>query len=134
MSQHRASGGASSPGLGRTSSTTSSSSGYTKPASAYGAAASSSSDLPPPAYSAPAAGAPAPTLAGKRPPPPPPGRPKPAAEYVTALYDFAGQAEGDLSFAAGDKIEIVKKTESDQDWWTGRLNGYEGTFPANYTQ
>ncbi|GAA5846829.1 hypothetical protein JCM5353_005344 [Sporobolomyces roseus] len=134
MSQHRASGGASSPGLGRTSSTTSSSSGYTKPASAYGAAASSSSDLPPPAYSAPAAGAPAPTLAGKRPPPPPPGRPKPAAEYVTALYDFAGQAEGDLSFAAGDKIEIVKKTESDQDWWTGRLNGDEGTFPANYTQ
>ena len=135
MSQHRASGGAASPGLGRTSSTTSSSSGYTKPASAYGTATSSSasSDLPPPAYSAPTSGA-TPTLAGKRPPPPPPGRPKPAAEYVTALYDFAGQAEGDLSFAAGDKIEIVKKTESDQDWWTGRLNGYEGTFPANYTQ
>jgi amphiphysin len=50
------------------------------------------------------------------------------------LYDYVGQAEGDLSFNAGDKIEVVKKTESDQDWWTGRVNGYEGQFPANYTQ
>ncbi|GAA5944260.1 BAR and SH3 domain-containing protein [Sporobolomyces koalae] len=136
MSQHRASGGSSSPGLGRTASTTSSSSGYTKPASTYGAASSSAAaaDLPPPAYSAPPAGGPQPALAGKRPPPPPPNRPKPAAVYVTALYDYVGQAEGDLSFNAGDKIEVVKKTESDQDWWTGRLNGYEGQFPANYTQ
>lgn len=137
MSQHRASGG-STPGLGRTSSTTSSSSGYTKPASTYGAASSSSAaagDLPPPAYSAPSSGA-TPTLAGKRPPPPPPpsSRPKAAVQYVTALYDYVGQAEGDLSFNAGDRIEVVKKTESDQDWWTGRLNGYEGQFPANYTQ
>ncbi|GAA5883789.1 hypothetical protein JCM16303_002373 [Sporobolomyces ruberrimus] len=137
MSQHRASGGGtSSPGLGRASSTTSSSSGYTKPASAYGAAsASTSSDLPPPAYSAPPSGA-TPTLAGKRPPPPPPpsSRPKASVTYVTALYDYVGQAEGDLSFNAGDRIEVTKKTESDQDWWTGRLNGYEGQFPANYTQ
>ncbi|GAA5961493.1 hypothetical protein JCM3765_003606 [Sporobolomyces pararoseus] len=136
MSQHRASSGSSTtPGLGRTSSTTSSSSGYTKPASSYGAAASGSSDLPPPAYSAPSSGS-TPTLAGKRPPPPPPpsSRPKAAVEYVTALYDYQGQASGDLSFSAGDKIEVVKKTESDQDWWTGRLGGVEGQFPANYTQ
>ncbi|GAA5897652.1 amphiphysin [Sporobolomyces salmoneus] len=138
MSQHRASGGSPSPGLGRTSSTTSSSSGYAKPTSSYGA--STSSDLPPPAYSAPASGSTPTGLAGKRPPPPPPpsSRPKPQQppiEYVTALYDYVGQAEGDLSFSAGERIEVVKRTESDQDWWTGRTaSGGEGQFPANYTQ
>ncbi|GAA6060837.1 hypothetical protein JCM10212_005255 [Sporobolomyces blumeae] len=133
MSQHRSSSGSSSPGLTRAGSTASSTSAYSKPASTYGGAGSSSAaaDLPPPAYSAGSAATP---LAGKRPPPPPPGRPKPAAEYVTALYDFASQTEGDLSFAAGDRIEVVRKTESTEDWWTGRLNGYEGQFPANYVQ
>lgn len=40
------------------------------------------------------------------------------------------QAEGDLSFAAGDKIQLVKKTDSAEDWWTGKLNGQEGVFPG----
>lgn len=44
------------------------------------------------------------------------------------------QAAGDLSFRTGDRIEIIKRTESDQDWWTGRVDGREGQFPANYTQ
>lgn len=44
------------------------------------------------------------------------------------------QADGDLSFKTGDRIEIVKKTESQEDWWTGRLNGVEGVFPGNYVQ
>lgn len=44
------------------------------------------------------------------------------------------QADGDLSFKVGDRIEIVKKTESQEDWWTGRLNGMEGVFPGNYVQ
>ncbi|EAU92940.1 Hob1p [Coprinopsis cinerea okayama7 len=75
--------------------------------------------------------------ATKRPPPPPPPlkpKPKPVVVYVTALYDFDAQAEGDLSFRAGDRIELVKKTESQEDWWTGRLNGQEGIFPGNYVQ
>ncbi|MBW0539401.1 hypothetical protein O181_079116 [Austropuccinia psidii MF-1] len=54
--------------------------------------------------------------------------------YVTALYDFAAQAEGDLSFSAGDRIELIKRTESEEDWWTGKLNGVEGIFPGNYVQ
>jgi len=74
----------------------------------------------------------------KRPPPPPPLKPKPkpepAVEYVTALYDFDAQADGDLSFKTGDRIEIVKKSDSQEDWWTGRLNGAEGVFPGNYVQ
>ncbi|KAI1292764.1 hypothetical protein EDD11_008582 [Mortierella claussenii] len=55
-------------------------------------------------------------------------------EIVTALYDFAGEQATDLSFKKGDVITVVKKTESRNDWWTGRCNGREGSFPANYTQ
>ncbi|TFK30664.1 BAR-domain-containing protein [Coprinopsis marcescibilis] len=70
--------------------------------------------------------------ATKRPPPPPPvkPKPKPAVHYVTALYDFDAQADGDLSFRAGERIELVKKTDSQEDWWTGRVNGQEGIFPG----
>ena len=75
--------------------------------------------------------------AGKKPPPPPPA-PKPSAfsrkVYVVALYDYTAQAEGDLTFRAGDRIEIIKKGEDGNEWWVGKLNGEEGQFPANYTQ
>jgi len=39
-----------------------------------------------------------------------------------------------LTFKAGDKIEIVEKGDSGNEWWIGRLNGAQGQFPANYTQ
>jgi amphiphysin len=69
----------------------------------------------------------------KKPPPPPPKRlPSQQFEYVTALYDFNGQNQGDLSFREGDRIKIIKKTPSDQDWWDGELRGVKGAFPANY--
>ncbi|KAF9345320.1 hypothetical protein BGX34_004856 [Mortierella sp. NVP85] len=55
-------------------------------------------------------------------------------EVVTALYDFAGEQATDLPFKKGDIITVVKKTDSRNDWWTGKLNGREGSFPANYTQ
>lgn len=70
----------------------------------------------------------------RAPPPPPAARSKPASppvEVAVALYDFAGQTEGDLSFEAGSRIEIVQKTESTEDWWTGRLDGRVGQLPAN---
>lgn len=70
----------------------------------------------------------------KKPPPPPPKRitSGKAEEYVVAQYDFAGQGAGDLSFHEGDRIKIIKKTQTDQDWWTGELAGKRGSFPANY--
>ncbi|KAM7213169.1 protein hob1 [Rhypophila decipiens] len=71
----------------------------------------------------------------KKPPPPPPKRiqsNKLPEEYVIAQYSFTGQGQGDLSFKEGDRIKIVKKTDTDQDWWTGELNGRKGQFPANY--
>lgn len=52
--------------------------------------------------------------------------------YVTALYDYAAQAEGDLTFAKGDRIQVVQKTQDVNDWWTGSLNGQTGVFPGNY--
>lgn len=73
--------------------------------------------------------------AKKKPPPPPPPKRIPSGkpeEYVIAQYDFAGQGAGDLSFREGDRIKIVKKTNTDQDWWTGELGGRKGSFPANY--
>ena len=98
------------------------------------------SDPPPPPYSPPAdksSTVVAATATGKKPPPPPPA-PKPAAltrkEYATALYDFMAQADGDLTFQAGDRIEIVKKGVDSNEWWIGKLKGVQGQFPANYTR
>ena len=71
----------------------------------------------------------------KRPPPPPPPRiPSQQAIFVTALYDFEGQSQGDLAFREGDRIKVVKKTDSTDDWWQGELRGIKGPFPANYCQ
>lgn len=73
---------------------------------------------------------------GKAAPPPP--KPKPgrlsgnpaAVETVTALYPYGAQAEGDLSFEAGDVIEIVTRTDNDQEWWVGKIRGKQGQFPG----
>ncbi|KAK9239833.1 BAR domain-containing protein [Lipomyces kononenkoae] len=67
----------------------------------------------------------------------PPSKPSglsstPGVEYCIAQFDYAAQAEGDLSFNAGDRIEIVQRTADPNGWWTGILNGYQGVFPGNY--
>ncbi|KAG6842102.1 hypothetical protein C0991_002756 [Blastosporella zonata] len=75
----------------------------------------------------------------------PPHQPPPAAA-VTALppgvlfrvkanwaYNEQGQVNpSDLSFRPGDIIDITAETNA--DWWTGRLNGRDGLFPANYVE
>jgi len=107
-----------------------------------------SEENPPPPYTSVLAHAPpvvspkpgslAAAVAAKPKPPPPKPKPKQFAakklvETVTALYDYAAQAEGDLSFKAGDTIEIVTRTKNDNEWWTGRLNGKEGQFPGEFS-
>ena len=74
--------------------------------------------------------------AKKKPPPPPPPKRLPSTQgfFVTAMYDFDGQGQGDLAFREGDRIKIVKKTDSSNDWWEGELRGVQGSFPANYCQ
>lgn len=105
-------------------------SAYQRPTST----ASSTKDSTPPPYTAGTSSM-AMVAAAKGKPPPP--KPKPShlagaktAETVTALYDFSAQAEGDLSFSAGDVIEIVTRTKNDNEWWTGKLNGRQGQFPG----
>ena len=64
----------------------------------------------------------------------PPKLPVPEVQYVTALYDFTAQNAGDISFKRGDRIEIIKKTDNVNEWWTGKVNGQVGQFPGNYVQ
>jgi amphiphysin len=73
-------------------------------------------------------------IAKKKPPPPPPKRigSSNLALYAVALYSFEGQGQGDLSFKEHDRIRVIKKTDSTDDWWEGELGGVKGSFPANY--
>lgn len=74
-------------------------------------------------------------MAKKKPPAPPkPKIAKPTVEYVTALYDFGGQGEGDLAFYEGERILVVHKTDRTDDWWEGEIRGVRGSFPANYVE
>ncbi|OAD02973.1 hypothetical protein MUCCIDRAFT_141954 [Mucor lusitanicus CBS 277.49] len=68
------------------------------------------------------------------PPPPPPPSQNSKPQRARALYAFTSEQEGDLTFQAGDIITVTEKTESQEDWWTGRLNGQLGSFPANYVE
>ncbi|KAI3405706.1 hypothetical protein KGF56_001312 [Candida oxycetoniae] len=56
------------------------------------------------------------------------------ASQAIALYSFKGEQSGDLPFKKGDVIDILKRTETVDDWWTGRNNGVTGIFPANYVE
>ncbi|XP_023252183.1 SH3 domain-containing YSC84-like protein 1 isoform X3 [Seriola lalandi dorsalis] len=52
---------------------------------------------------------------------------------VTATHPFTGQQPGDLSFVPGDRITVITKSESQYDWWEGKLDdGRIGIFPANF--
>ncbi|XP_061556370.1 GRB2-related adapter protein 2a isoform X3 [Phycodurus eques] len=53
-------------------------------------------------------------------------------QQVLALYDFNAEEDDELSFTAGDVINIADA--SDPTWWTGRCGGRKGLFPANYTR
>ncbi|ESZ94451.1 putative BAR adaptor protein [Sclerotinia borealis F-4128] len=69
---------------------------------------------------------------------PPPPKPKPsrlsgapATETAVALYDYEAQAEGDLSFSAGETIDIVTRTGNENEWWIGKIHGKQGQFPVS---
>lgn len=47
-------------------------------------------------------------------------------------YNEDGAEPNDLSFAAGETVEIV--SETNEDWWLGRARGREALFPANYVE
>ena len=55
-----------------------------------------------------------------------------AAEQVRALFAYAATQDDELSFEAGELINIVNKDK--EEWWSGELNGKTGVFPANYVE
>jgi len=70
---------------------------------------------------------------------PPPSMQRPVPTPPTSVqsramwgYNENGEDPNDLSFSAGDIIEIVDETNA--DWWTGRLNGKQGLFPSTYVE
>jgi len=50
-----------------------------------------------------------------------------------ALYDYVGSHDYELSFSAGDIINVTKEDPS-TGWWTGELRGVVGPFPGNYVE
>ena len=66
--------------------------------------------------------------------PKPSFREKPTAAELgrnraVALYNFDADQPGDLGFRKGEIITITKRTDSKNDWWTGRIGEKEGIFP-----
>ncbi|RFU77133.1 hypothetical protein TARUN_5115 [Trichoderma arundinaceum] len=53
---------------------------------------------------------------------------------AVALFNFDADQPGDLGFKKGDVITVLKKTESDNDWWTGQIGARHGIFPSNYVK
>ncbi|CAK7219224.1 hypothetical protein SBRCBS47491_003773 [Sporothrix bragantina] len=53
---------------------------------------------------------------------------------AVALFTFEADQPGDLAFKKGDIITVLKKTESDNDWWTGMVGTRHGIFPSNYVK
>jgi len=53
-------------------------------------------------------------------------------QYVQAYYDMQGDpAQGQLSFRAGDTIQVTQAGEP-EGWWEGSLNGQVGWFPSTF--
>lgn len=74
----------------------------------------------------------------KKPPPvvPKKGAASPASVgQAKALYPYNAQRDDELSFSAGDIINVInKQPEGMKDWYEGELNGARGYFPANYVE
>jgi hypothetical protein len=69
----------------------------------------------------------------EKPKPARPTAPKPnfgkKADQAIAKFTFEGEQDGDLGFKKGDIITILKRTDNETDWWTGRIGNREGIFP-----
>ncbi|OJA16479.1 hypothetical protein AZE42_06873 [Rhizopogon vesiculosus] len=63
-----------------------------------------------------------------------PSAPSQQARFVKAIwaYNEDGAEPNDLSFSAGETIEVV--SEKNQDWWLGRAHGREALFPSNHVE
>ncbi|KAF2657729.1 DUF500-domain-containing protein [Lophiostoma macrostomum CBS 122681] len=55
-------------------------------------------------------------------------------DQAIAKFTFDADQPGDLGFKKGDVITILKRTDNESDWWTGRVGDREGIFPSNYVE
>ena len=56
----------------------------------------------------------------------------PSDPYATAIHDFQGQSEAELSFSSGETIILLERINV--EWLKGRLKTSTGIFPANFVQ
>ncbi|KAF2263109.1 DUF500-domain-containing protein [Lojkania enalia] len=55
-------------------------------------------------------------------------------DQAIAKFTFEPDQPGDLGFKKGEVITIIKRTDNETDWWTGRIGDREGIFPSNYVE
>ncbi|KAF9698038.1 hypothetical protein EKO04_004430 [Ascochyta lentis] len=55
-------------------------------------------------------------------------------DQAIAKFTFDPDQPGDLGFKKGEVITILKRTDNETDWWTGRVGDREGIFPSNYVE
>ena len=51
-----------------------------------------------------------------------------------ALYNFKSEMKCDLEFRKGQVIYVITRTDTQHDWWEGRIEDRVGIFPANYVK
>ncbi len=51
------------------------------------------------------------------------------SDQAIAKFTFDADQPGDLGFKKGEIITILKRTDNETDWWTGRIGSREGIFP-----
>lgn len=57
------------------------------------------------------------------------GRKAMGPDQAIAKFTFDADQPGDLGFKKGEIITILKRTENETDWWTGKIGDREGIFP-----
>ncbi|XP_014219866.1 mitogen-activated protein kinase kinase kinase 10 isoform X2 [Copidosoma floridanum] len=58
-----------------------------------------------------------------------------SSTLFTALYDYVAKGEDELSLQPGEMVEVLSKDSKisgDEGWWTGKIRGKVGIFPANF--
>jgi hypothetical protein len=53
-------------------------------------------------------------------------------EWAEALYDYSSEDPGDISLKANQRVLVTER--SSDDWWTGKVGGQKGLFPATYVK
>ncbi|KAK7099222.1 SH3 domain-containing YSC84-like protein 1 isoform X2 [Littorina saxatilis] len=53
---------------------------------------------------------------------------------AVAVFPYKAEMSCDLSFSPGDQIEVLTRTDTQDDWWEGKIGWRTGIFPANYVK